>query len=37
MDWIRSAQDKDQCQAFVNMEMNVWASYRAGNFLNWAS
>jgi hypothetical protein len=24
MDWIDLAQDRDQCQLFVNMLMNLW-------------
>ena len=32
-DWIQLAQDRDKCQAFVNVVMNLWVPYNAGNFL----
>jgi len=33
MDCIKLAQDRDRRQVLVNMIMNLWVSYDAGNFL----
>jgi hypothetical protein len=33
MDWIELAQDRDQWQALVNAERNLWIPQNAGNFL----
>jgi ribosome biogenesis protein Nip4 len=33
VDWMHLAQDKDQWQALMNMIMNLWVPYKAGNFV----
>jgi hypothetical protein len=33
MDWIELAQDRVRWQAVVNVIMNLWVPYNAGNFL----
>jgi hypothetical protein len=33
VDWMHLAYDRDQWRAGVNTVMNLWVSYKAGNFL----
>jgi len=33
VDWMHSAQERDQLWAVVNTVMNLWVSQRAENFL----
>jgi len=33
MDWIGLAQDRDRCQSFVNVVMNLQVPKNVGNFL----
>jgi len=38
LDWIEQKQDRDQWQALVNMVMNLWIPWKAGNSLtSWES
>jgi hypothetical protein len=33
MDWIEVAQDRDRWRALLNVVMNLWVTYNAGNYL----
>jgi hypothetical protein len=33
-DWIDLSQDRDRWRARLNMGMNLWVPYNAGNFLS---
>jgi phenylalanine-4-hydroxylase len=35
MDWIDLAQERDRWQALVNKVMNLWASIKCGEFLDY--
>jgi len=33
VDWFDVVQDRDRWRGLVNLEMNLWVPYNAGNFL----